>query len=154
MRALPDELIIKPSGTDGLGLFATRDIVIFPSAVTHIHHPFLGWIRTAVGAFINHSQTPNCVIHESKIDVESKQIAIDGFNLDRYLLGSRHNEGDGIIIKVRSLLQNGTINQGDEITIEYEDVLHHGLRNGDTQISFEEKEKGPTKEDLLREHQQ
>ena len=59
MRALPEDFTIKEAGQSGLGLFAKRDIVIFPTAITHIHHPFIGWLRTAVGAFINHSTTPN-----------------------------------------------------------------------------------------------
>ena len=57
LKALPQEFTIKPSDSDGLGLFASMDIVIFPTAISHIHHPFIGWVRTAVGAFINHSDT-------------------------------------------------------------------------------------------------
>ena len=65
--------------------------------------------------------------------------------MDRYLLGSRYNERDGVVIKVRYLLQKGEINAGDEITIEYEDVLYHGLRSIDyTQFPSSEEEEGPT----------
>ena len=107
LRALPEEFTIKPSDNDGLGLFANTDIVIFPTAISHIHHPFIGWLRTAVGAFINHSDTPNCVVKEHLTTVYANE--------------------DVIEVKVRYLLQNATINKGDELTIKYEDVLYHGL---------------------------
>ena len=58
-RALPEGFTIDKSDINGLGLFATRDLLAMTTAVTHIHHPVLGWLRTALGAFINHSDTPN-----------------------------------------------------------------------------------------------
>ncbi len=144
MRALPNEFTVRESGKDGLGLFANREIIIFPVAITHIHHPFIGWLRTAVGAFINHSSTPNCVIQENNTTVDTRT-AIDDFNLDRYLLGSRYNESDGVVIRVRYLLQTGSIKEGDEITIEYEDVLYHGLRPIDyPRFPSTEEEEGQT----------
>ena len=115
LRALPEEFTVKESSKDGLGLFASKDIIIFPSAITHIHHPFLGWLRTAVGAFLNHSDTPNCVIQENTTSINT-QTAIDAFNLDRYLLGSRYNASDNVVIKVRYLLQNITIKKNQNPT--------------------------------------
>jgi len=126
LRALPEEFTIKPSDNDGLGLFANTDIVIFPTAISHIHHPFIGWLRTAVGAFINHSDTPNCIVKEHLTTVYAK-VAVENYDLNRYLLGSRYSNEDVIEVKVRYLLQNATINKGDELTIKYEDVLYHGL---------------------------
>ena len=71
--------------------------------------------------------------------------SIDVFNLDRYLLGSRYNESDGVVIRVRYLLQTGSIKEGDEITIEYEDVLYHGLRPIDyPRFPSTEEEEGQT----------
>ena len=148
LRALPEEFTVKESSKDGLGLFASKDIIIFPSAITHIHHPFLGWLRTAVGAFLNHSDTPNCVIQENTTSINT-QTAIDAFNLDRYLLGSRYNASDNVVIKVRYLLQNITIKKDDEITIQYEDVLYHGLGPIDyPRFSSTEEEEGQTKKNL------
>jgi len=126
LRALPEEFTIKPSDNDGLGLFANTYIVIFYTAISHIHHPFIGWLRTAVGAFINHSDTPNCVVKEHLTTVYAK-VAVENYDLNRYLLGSRYSNEDVIEVKVRYLLQNATINKGDELTIKYEDVLYHGL---------------------------
>ena len=65
MRALPEEFTVRESTKDGLGLFASKEIIIFPTAITHIHHPFIGWLRTAIGAFLNHSSTPNCTVKDS-----------------------------------------------------------------------------------------
>ena len=58
-RPLPNNVTIKPSPVDGLGLFATQDIPAGYSlgishfyAEEHLH-------RTPLGAFYNHSLTPN-----------------------------------------------------------------------------------------------
>ena len=148
LRALPEEFTIRSSDSDGLGLFAGVDIIIFPTAISHIHHPFIGWLRTAVGAFINHSDTPNCVVHEHSTTVNSK-VAIENYNLDRYLLGSRYSSSEGIEIKVRYLLQNAPINSGDELTIKYEDVLYHGLGPIDyPRLSKTQEDEGQTQKDL------
>ena len=60
-RPLPAGLTIAPSGIDGLGVFATQPI---PQGVdlgeTHIQYPYGDLIRTPLGGFINHSDTPNC----------------------------------------------------------------------------------------------
>ena len=66
-RPLPVGLTIKESAIDGLGLFATQDIK--PNTVLGIAHiknanfPH-GYIRTALGAFYNHSETPNCTLED------------------------------------------------------------------------------------------
>ena len=63
-RPLPDGLTIKESNVQGLGLFATKDfdadIVL---GIVHIQNKNFphGYIRTALGAFYNHSEDPNCV---------------------------------------------------------------------------------------------
>ena len=147
LRALPEEFTVKESSKDGLGLFASKDIIIFPSAITHIHHPFLGWLRTAVGAFLNHSDTPNCVIQENTTSINT-QTSINSFNLDRYLLGSRYNASVNILIKVRYLIHNYPIKKDDEITIEYEDVLYHGLRPIDYPRVSSTQEEGQTQKNL------
>ncbi len=62
-RPLPSYLTIKPSSVEGLGLFAVEQIK--KSTSLGISHVFDEWfenkyIRTPLGGFINHSNTPNC----------------------------------------------------------------------------------------------
>ena len=61
-KPLPDEVTIKKSSIDGLGLFARKNIkanVLL--GITHIHNEHYPnrYIRTPLGGFINHSETPN-----------------------------------------------------------------------------------------------
>ena len=63
-KPLPDGLTIKESKVQGLGLFATQDFakeVVL--GIVHIQNKNFphGYIRTALGAFYNHSDTPNCM---------------------------------------------------------------------------------------------
>ena len=64
-RPLPDGITIGKSGIDGLGVVATRDfkkdIVL---GIVHIRNKNFphGFIRTALGAFYNHNDNPNCVV--------------------------------------------------------------------------------------------
>ena len=61
-RPLKPFLTILPSSIEGLGLFATEDIPVGEAiGVTHVEDERFkdGYIRTATGAFINHSDTPN-----------------------------------------------------------------------------------------------
>jgi SET domain-containing protein len=67
-RPLPKSLTIKPSGIDGLGLFATQDIKAGTQlGVTHIIISD-DIIRLPLGGFINHTDNPNCV----RINVANK----------------------------------------------------------------------------------
>ena len=62
-RPLPPYLTIKPSSVDGLGLFATEPIKKSTSlGISHVSDRWMdnGYIRTPLGGFINHSNTPNC----------------------------------------------------------------------------------------------
>ena len=62
-KPLPDGLTIKESDVQGLGLFATQkfdaDVVLGIVHVLNKNFPH-GSIRTALGAFYNHSDNPNC----------------------------------------------------------------------------------------------
>jgi SET domain-containing protein len=73
-RPLPPYLTIKQSKINGLGLFAVEQIKkstnIGISHVADIHFQN-GYIRTPLGGFINHSNTPNC-----KISKEGRLISI------------------------------------------------------------------------------
>jgi len=146
MRALPDELTIKESKQDGLGLFARQEIIFFPRSVCHIYHPYLGWLRTAIGAFLNHSSSPNCVVHEDKVSIKAHSAVAD-LDLHRYLLGTTTNYSAHIPVKVRYLVQLGRIDAGDEITVSYEDLNHHGLRSlENTNLFAASQETGATEE--------
>ena len=60
-KPLPDSLTIKQSGIDGLGLFATKGIAQGTNlGMTHIKLNG-NMVRTPLGGFINHSNTPNVV---------------------------------------------------------------------------------------------
>lgn len=65
-RPLPDGITVKHSDIDGLGLFATKDIeaniVLGIAHISNTNFPH-GFIRTALGAFYNHSDEPNCELH-------------------------------------------------------------------------------------------
>ena len=59
-KPLPESLTIKASGIHELGLFADQDIKQGTNlGVTHIKIDDK-IIRTPLGGFINHSNTPNC----------------------------------------------------------------------------------------------
>jgi len=65
-RPLPSSVTIKQSSIEGLGLFATEDIsagvnlgMVRIKAEGDSNHAG-EWIRTPLGGFVNHSDTPNC----------------------------------------------------------------------------------------------
>ena len=62
-KPLPNGITVKESAVQGLGVFATKDFdadVIL--GIVHIDNKNFphGYIRTALGAFYNHSDNPNC----------------------------------------------------------------------------------------------
>ena len=62
---LPDNLTIKNSEVHGLGLFATKDIKTGTTlGITHVRDNRFedGYIRTPLGGFFNHSESPNTKI--------------------------------------------------------------------------------------------
>jgi hypothetical protein len=62
-RPLPDNVSIKSSGIDGLGLFATADIVGGETlGITHVSDDRFpdGYIRTPLGGFYNYEVDSNC----------------------------------------------------------------------------------------------
>ena len=64
-RPLPNYLTIQPSKIEGLGLFAIKDIPAY-EVIGMTHAKWYGepnnLLRTPLGGFINHSETPNCEI--------------------------------------------------------------------------------------------
>ena len=68
-RPLPQNLTIKESKIDGLGLHVKEEIeglnagtVIGETHVLVHNRDRLEWVRTPLGGFINHSEDPNCFI--------------------------------------------------------------------------------------------
>ena len=60
-KPLPESLTIKQSGINGLGLFADQPVMQGTNFGVS-HYKFNGdIIRTPLGGFINHSNTPNVV---------------------------------------------------------------------------------------------
>ena len=62
-RPLPKYLTIAESKIEGMGLFAIEDIAANTElGIGHVQDSRFedGWIRTPLGGFINHSETPNC----------------------------------------------------------------------------------------------
>ena len=95
-RPLPDYLTIKKSNIDGLGLFATENIragkTLGVSHYVNKRDKHAGIIRTPLGGFINHSETPNLI----------KKIK---------------SNADFIEIKVKTLRK---IVAGEELTLKYD----------------------------------
>ena len=93
-RPLPDGVTVSNSKIDGLGLQATKNIpsgmVLGIAHIADANFPH-GYIRTALGAFYNHSDDPNCKTY-------------DGY--------WQH-------MKVKYLVTIKDINKGDEITAKY-----------------------------------
>ena len=66
-RPLPKQVTIKQSEIEGLGLYSTESL--YPGqylGITHVANDRFenGYIRTPLGGFINHSDTPNCEVRE------------------------------------------------------------------------------------------
>ena len=62
-RPLPKSVTISKSYIEGLGLFADEDLSMNTNlGISHIKDDRFenGYIRTPIGAFVNHSDTPNC----------------------------------------------------------------------------------------------
>jgi len=62
-KPLPEGITIRPSSIEGLGLF-TIDKISKDTLIGRIHIPCEdeenGYMRTPLGGFGNHSETPNC----------------------------------------------------------------------------------------------
>jgi len=94
-KPLPECVTIKASGIHDLGLFADQDIKQATNlGVTHLKVDEL-IIRTPLGGFINHSNTPNCV----KVEL--------------------HANGEEPFRKKWNLVTTQDIKKGEEITLRY-----------------------------------
>ena len=94
-KPLPESLTIKASGIHDLGLFADQDIKSATNlGVTHLKVDDT-IIRTPLGGFINHSNTPNCV----KVEL--------------------HANGQEPFRKKWNLVTTEDIKKGEELTLRY-----------------------------------
>ena len=59
-KPLPDGLIIKGSVIEGQGLFTTKELAVGCNLGASHYRIDKEFIRTPLGGFINHSDTPNC----------------------------------------------------------------------------------------------
>ena len=78
-RPLPDELTIKSSPIEGLGLFATKEIKANTFiGITHIRDEQFEnkYIRTPLGGFYNHSDNPTV----QRMQIGRNSIAYNGGN--------------------------------------------------------------------------
>ena len=76
-QALPHYLTIKESNIHGLGVFALEYIPAKTYlGISHVEHSSFehNWIRTPLGGFYNHSETPNCEIVEGEKDLTKIKI--------------------------------------------------------------------------------
>ena len=76
-KPLPDYLSIGPSSIHGAGILAIEDIpgeVVI--GISHVYDPNFqhNYIRTPLGGFINHSETPNCELIEDDGDYHYKKV--------------------------------------------------------------------------------
>ena len=77
-KPLPKYLTISKSNIHGLGLFATSDIkkdTVF--GISHVKDDRFddGYIRTPLGGFFNHSDSPNCTAYIDGDFIKVKSIA-------------------------------------------------------------------------------
>ena len=78
---LPSFIYLKASEIHGYGLFTK--VALLPSTevgISHIYHDWFedGWIRTPLGGFYNHSDSPNCELRSAIMD--------EGFRTDIRML--------------------------------------------------------------------
>ena len=68
---LPDSIELSKSSIHGYGLFAKTCIVKGTIlGISHVYHDLFpdGWIRTPLGGYYNHSETPNCELITNNMD--------------------------------------------------------------------------------------
>ena len=97
-RPLPEALTIKQSGINGLGLFAKEGIAQGKNfGMSHIKLNG-NMVRTPLGGFINHSNTPNTVKAELLMTYEN---------------GTKVNYKKWNLVTLRD------IKKGEEVTVRY-----------------------------------
>ena len=76
-KPLPEYLAIGPSDIHGAGIFAKEDIPAeIDLGISHIYDTNFqhNYIRTPLGGFINHSESPNCELIEDEGNDDYKKL--------------------------------------------------------------------------------
>ena len=129
-RPLPNQLTIKNSSIEGLGLFATQDIKKNSFiGVTHIRDEQFEnkYIRTPVGGFYNHSNEPNVMRMVSDILPKLKFGDPVDLNISTTQIKDGKKEGENSFYHLQEksdakfmfLLSIKDIKSGEEITANY-----------------------------------
>ena len=107
-KPLPDSLIIRSSNIEGQGVFAKENIPEQTDlGMTHVELGKL-ILRTPLGGFLNHSDTPNCV-KTSSLLTRQQWNHLNDLPDERY----DHN------FKQWNLLTIKNIKEGEELTLKY-----------------------------------
>jgi len=92
-QPLPSGLTVTDSGIAGQGLFTTQRLVTGTELGTSHYRIDGEYIRTPLGGFINHSETPNC---------ERSQVRIrPGFDRWNIIVTEDIEEGDELTLKYK-----------------------------------------------------
>ena len=107
-KPLPDSLVIQSSSIEGQGLFAKENIPEQTDlCMTHLELGKL-ILRTPLGGFINHSDTPNCV-------KSSYLLTRQEWNHRTNLPDEKYNHN----FKKWNLFTIKNIKKGEELTLKY-----------------------------------
>jgi len=107
-KPLPDSLIIRSSGIEGQGVFAKENIPEQTKlGMTHVEVGKL-ILRTPLGGFLNHSDTPNCA-------KSSYLLTRQEWNHLQDLPDEKYNHD----FKKWSLITIKNIKEGEELTLKY-----------------------------------
>ena len=129
-RPLPDELTIKNSPIEGLGLFANKDIKANTFiGITHIRDEQFEnkYIRTPLGGFYNHSDHPNIIRMVSdvlprlnfgdQVDPNTdKKVIKDGKNDRENMYYNLHEKSDA---KYMFMITIKDVKAGQELVANY-----------------------------------
>ena len=125
-RPLPNFVTIKKSPIEGLGLYATKDIKANSFiGLTHIQDNNFenGYIRTPLGGFYNHSNSPNVrrVVSDELPKIKSGEQIDDSLDVSKIPDGkaNRENLYPRVEGKYMFLVSIKNIKSGEEITANY-----------------------------------
>ena len=107
-KPLPDSLVIQSSSIEGQGLFAKENIPEQTDlGMTHLELGKL-ILRTPLGGFLNHSDTPNCIKKSFLLTRQQwnhlSDLPDEKYNLD---------------FKKWNLIAIKNIKEGEELTLKY-----------------------------------
>ena len=125
-RPLPEDLTIKKSPIEGLGLYATKDIKnnVF-IGITHILDERFdnNYIRTPLGGFYNHSDKPNVQRMVTnvlpKLKFGEKAPNTDSLSEVKNIEASRERLYPNVIARFMYLISIREIKPGEELTANY-----------------------------------